>query len=55
MRLGLDNKKKNSPGVGSFQEQDAMENQLNNVNVVSKTILPTPADVRAELPMGGVS
>jgi 3-deoxy-7-phosphoheptulonate synthase len=30
-----------------------MENQLNNVNVVSKTILPTPASVRAELPMGG--
>jgi 3-deoxy-7-phosphoheptulonate synthase len=55
MRLGPDNKKKNSPGVGSFQEQDAMENQLNNVNVVSKTILPTPADVRAELPMGGVA
>ncbi len=32
-----------------------MENQLNNVNVVSKTILPTPADVRAELPMNGVA
>lgn len=32
-----------------------MENQLNNVNVVSKTILPTPADVRAELPMGSVA
>lgn len=55
MRLGPDNKKKNSSGVRLFQEQDAMENRLNNVNVVSKTILPTPADVRAELPMGSVA
>jgi 3-deoxy-7-phosphoheptulonate synthase len=32
-----------------------MENQLSNVNVVSKTILPTPADIRAELPMSGAA
>jgi 3-deoxy-7-phosphoheptulonate synthase len=32
-----------------------MENQLNNVNVVSKTILPTPASVRAELPLAGAA
>lgn len=29
-----------------------MENQLYNVNVVAKTILPTPAEIRAELAMG---
>lgn len=28
-----------------------MDNQIHNVNVVNKTILPTPAEIRAELPM----
>ena len=28
-----------------------MENQIYNVNVVNKTILPTPAEIKAELPM----
>jgi 3-deoxy-7-phosphoheptulonate synthase len=28
-----------------------MDNQIHNVNVVNKTILPTPAEIRAELPI----
>ncbi len=32
-----------------------MDNQLHNVNVVNKSILPTPAAIRAELPMSAVA
>jgi 3-deoxy-7-phosphoheptulonate synthase len=32
-----------------------MDNQIYNVNVVSKTILPTPAKIRAELPMSAAA
>ena len=29
-----------------------MDKQLYNINVVAKTMLPTPADIKAELPIG---
>jgi len=32
-----------------------MDNQIHNVNVVNKTILPTPAEIRAELPMSAAA
>jgi len=32
-----------------------MDNQLHNVNVVNKSILPTPAAIRVELPMSAVA
>ncbi len=32
-----------------------MENQIHNVNVVNKTILPTPAEIHAELPMNAAA
>ncbi|MDP6673763.1 MAG: 3-deoxy-7-phosphoheptulonate synthase, partial [Gammaproteobacteria bacterium] len=32
-----------------------MDNQIYNVNVVSKTILPTPAEIMAELPMSAAA
>jgi len=32
-----------------------MDNQIYNINVVSKTILPTPAEIRAELPMSAAA
>jgi len=32
-----------------------MDNQIYNVNVVNKTILPTPAEIRAELPMSAIA
>jgi len=32
-----------------------MENQIYNINVVNKTILPTPAEIKAELPMSPVA
>ena len=32
-----------------------MDNQIYNVNVVNKTILPTPAEVKAELPMSAAA
>ena len=32
-----------------------MENQIYNVNVVNKTILPTPAEIKAQLPMSAAA
>jgi 3-deoxy-7-phosphoheptulonate synthase len=32
-----------------------MDNQIHNVNVVNKTILPAPAEIRAELPMSAAA
>jgi len=32
-----------------------MENQIYNINVVNKTILPTPAEIKTELPMSPVA
>jgi len=32
-----------------------MDNKLYNVNVVNKTLLPTPAEIQAELPMSATA
>jgi 3-deoxy-7-phosphoheptulonate synthase len=41
--------------IGYIRSDMKMANQIYNINVVNKTILPTPAEIKAELPMSPVA